>query len=274
MKNRRRAAVAALSLAAGMSTQAPAANSFSNDVTDLWWNPNESGWGVNFVQQSNILFATLFVYDQGGQPHWYAASDMQAGNAPTDQPYVFSGPLYETTGPAFSAATFNTGAVTVRQVGSMSFQFVPGAMGTLSYTIDGTTVSKQVTRQTWRVNSLAGTYSGGRFAVNAPGSPSTCSIGTGLQEFDSITISHSGSSFSMTAVKGAAPPEELCRYAGTYAQSGHMGSVAGSFSCQTGASGTFTLNELEGGTNNFSGLYDATASGCRVYGNFFGIRTN
>ena len=38
----------------------PAASSASiYDVTGLWYNPNESGWGMNVIQQSNTLFITL-----------------------------------------------------------------------------------------------------------------------------------------------------------------------------------------------------------------------
>ena len=33
------------------------------NYTALWWNPAESGWGVNFNHQGNILFGTLFTYD-------------------------------------------------------------------------------------------------------------------------------------------------------------------------------------------------------------------
>ena len=40
--------------------------SFSNNFQDLWWNPSESGWGVNVAHQGDILFATLFTYDENG----------------------------------------------------------------------------------------------------------------------------------------------------------------------------------------------------------------
>src|SRR5215831_3630119 len=41
-----------------MGGSMPATPNFS----DLWWNPAESGWGVNLQQQGNILFATWFTY--------------------------------------------------------------------------------------------------------------------------------------------------------------------------------------------------------------------
>ena len=44
------------------------------DYTDLWWNPAESGWGVNVVQSDTFMFLTFFIYGQDGKPTWYSAS--------------------------------------------------------------------------------------------------------------------------------------------------------------------------------------------------------
>ena len=30
------------------------------DYSDLWWNPNESGWGLNIAHQGDILFTSWF----------------------------------------------------------------------------------------------------------------------------------------------------------------------------------------------------------------------
>ena len=39
----------------------------------LWWNPDESGWGINFAHQGDIIFATWFTYDVAGKPWWLIA---------------------------------------------------------------------------------------------------------------------------------------------------------------------------------------------------------
>ena len=49
---RRLCRVAAAALAATMVLAAPAR---ATDLSDLWWNPNESGWGVNVAQQAEVL---------------------------------------------------------------------------------------------------------------------------------------------------------------------------------------------------------------------------
>ena len=46
------------------------ANAVTN-YTDMWFNPSESGWGVNFTQDYNgPIFATFFVYAASGSPTW------------------------------------------------------------------------------------------------------------------------------------------------------------------------------------------------------------
>jgi hypothetical protein len=44
------------------------------NASDIWWVPEESGWGLNLIHQGNTLFGTLFVYGSDGTPRWYSAS--------------------------------------------------------------------------------------------------------------------------------------------------------------------------------------------------------
>ena len=79
----------------------------------LWWNPTESGWGIQFVQQANTIFATMFVYDAANSPVWYTATLTPAGAN------VFRGDLHVTRGPWFGG-TFSSSAVGYRVVGTMT----------------------------------------------------------------------------------------------------------------------------------------------------------
>lgn len=259
-------------LGAVRSTTGKAAT-FSNDVTDLWWNSKESGWGINIIQQSNILFATLFVYDITGRAHWFVASNMTGSSPSGDGSSTFAGRLYETTGPVFSAASFSSAAVTIRDVGPITFAFTPPNGGTLNYTVDGTAVTKAVTRQTWRSNNLTGTFAGAQVLQKSADSAATCSPKVGLQAFDTLSISHADTTFSMTASSTAAPLEQ-CRYTGTYSQAGHMGTVDGVYSCDSGANGTFLLRELEAGTHGFAASVVENDRGCGVTGNIAAVRRN
>ncbi len=122
--------------------------STSFNYQDLWWNSNESGWGVNLTHQENTLFATLFTYGANGQPMWYVMPDGPRTSV-TEDNEVFSGPLYRTTGPAFNANPWTP--ITPIVVGNMTFTFTNGNAGTMTYTIDGVPVTKQIKRQTFGI---------------------------------------------------------------------------------------------------------------------------
>jgi hypothetical protein len=91
--------------------------------------------------QGDIVFATLFTYDDNGAPMWLV---MSRGERGTDGAY--SGPLYRTTGPAFNASPW--GAVTPSQVGTMRLAFNNNSTGAnLTYSVNGRSVSKVISRQ-------------------------------------------------------------------------------------------------------------------------------
>jgi hypothetical protein len=115
----------------------------SNNFQDLWWGGvTESGWGVNLAHQGGIIFATLFTYDAQGRPLWLSMSE---GRRTTDDNY--SGALYRSVGPAFNANPFTPiTAANLTQVGTMSFSFTNGDAGTMTFTVNGSTVTKSISR--------------------------------------------------------------------------------------------------------------------------------
>ena len=115
--------------------------SYQENVTDLWWNPAESGWGVNLTHQESTVFATLFTYAANGQGMWLVMPEGSGNAAGTE----FTGALYRTRGPAFDALPWT--AVTPTQVGTMTVAFTNGNSGRLTYTVDGVSVTKSIERQ-------------------------------------------------------------------------------------------------------------------------------
>jgi lysyl endopeptidase len=125
------------------------ADALGTNFTDLWFNPNESGWGINFNHQDNKLFATLFTYDASGAPMWLV---MDGGPRQADG--SFSGPLYRTTGAAFNTVPFPRPAAT--QVGTLRVAFAGTGTGTLTYSYLGTNVTKAITRQSFSTAPTCG----------------------------------------------------------------------------------------------------------------------
>jgi hypothetical protein len=114
--------------------------SVASNYQDLWWNSNESGWGINVNQQGSVVFATLFTYGLNGKGVWYVLN----GNRVTGTTNTFTGLLYRTTGSAFNAPW---SAGTAVQVGTMTLTFSAGNAGTMTFSIDGATVTKPIQRQ-------------------------------------------------------------------------------------------------------------------------------
>lgn len=111
------------------------------DYTGLWWNANESGWGIAITQQFSTIFATWFTYDDAGTPVWYVASNcaMTANNCNGDLYYVVGG-----TPPTLA---WKGGARTVTKVGTININFTSGTTATLNYTINGISGSRLITPQ-------------------------------------------------------------------------------------------------------------------------------
>ena len=113
---------------------------------DLWWRSpagSESGWGVNITHQGNTLFATWFTYDAAGKGMWIVMPNGRLANG------AYSGTLYRTTGAPFNAEPWDPSSVTVTEVGSGSFAFSALDAGTFSYTVNGISQSKSITRQVY-----------------------------------------------------------------------------------------------------------------------------
>src|SRR4030095_2276555 len=103
------------------------------------------------VRGGDATFATLYVYDVKERPVFYTATLSAVGAA-------WSGTLYETTGPHFGAAMFDPTRVIVRAGGVMTVDPASSDMATLTYSVDGLNVTKNVTRQTLRFENLSGAY--------------------------------------------------------------------------------------------------------------------
>jgi lysyl endopeptidase len=115
---------------------------YAFNYTDLWWTAAEPGWGINLEHQDNIIFATLFTYDAENKPRWF----VMARGARTSNG-VYTGELYRTSGPPFNASPWV--AATSAPVGSMTLRFTNGNKASLTYSVNGVGVVKDITRQTF-----------------------------------------------------------------------------------------------------------------------------
>ena len=111
---------------------------------DLWWRTSgaESGWGINITHQGEILFLTWFTYNTDGKGLWLVASNVsRTGNA------TYSGTLYRTWGAPFNMQPWSPSTVRAMPVGTVTLTFTDAANGTLTATVEGSTVIKPITRE-------------------------------------------------------------------------------------------------------------------------------
>jgi lysyl endopeptidase len=109
------------------------------NYTDIWWNPAESGWGINLNHEADTIFATLFTYDTDNAGLWLVATMTRQSDG------SYTGALYRTVGPAFNASPWAP-PFAATQVGTMTITFT-GSLGALVYSVNGTTVTKTIQRQ-------------------------------------------------------------------------------------------------------------------------------
>lgn len=270
MKLYRMVCVCALMLSTFLSLPARAVSG-STDFSALWWNASESGWGMNVMQEEQILFITLFIYGPSNAPTWYAGTaTFVSANAAGDRTYT--GDLYATTGTPFSVTPFNPGATTGVLVGRITFVGRADGAATVQYTVGSATVSKNVTRQTWAQPNFtlntATPYAGAQ-ADTTIGCATTSDNGPSNGTIQNIAL-YINSVGNTMRLELTYPPNDggLCILSGNnYVQEGRYGKATLTGRCAgqpaSSPSISFEAREVEIGPNFFTLQYTVT-NGPRV----------
>ena len=121
----------------------------TSNYQDLWWAApagSQAGWGINLTHEGDTIFITWFTYDVDHTPMWLVATVTKSGLT------SYSGDLIRlSSGPPFNAVPFpplgSPGGATGSTVGSAQLAFFDGNSGIFSYTVDGETQSRDITRE-------------------------------------------------------------------------------------------------------------------------------
>jgi hypothetical protein len=235
------------------------------DATDLWWNAAEPGWGVNVTHQNDILFLTFFVYSASRNPVWYSASEVRYEGT-NNGVMVFQGALYETHGPWYADNFYDAASVTYKQVGTVMFRMTSVGTATLVYTADGRTISKELTRFTWRVNEVGGQYLGA-VAGNFSSCPSSFDNGY-REESVRFVLTQTASNLTIQSTGNNA----TCTLTGAYRQEGRMGTMSGPYACTNGTAGSFHAFEIEANPQGFTARVETATNNCNFSGRLGGVR--
>lgn len=262
-------------LAACLTLHAGAASPTLPDFSDLWSVPSESGWGAHLTLQDDILFLVLYVHDAGSAPRFFVATDMRASAQSTPEQPVFAGTLYRTRGAPFRAP-YDASRFEPTPVGNATLRFTSAGSATLSYDVQGVSVSKTITRQTLRLGALSGEYLGGTFVSS---SGCTTGMGTSLAYPGTLIVSQAGDAVVIDTVFAPGFTERgACRLRGKLVQQGSIASITqGTYACEfsddvPAVSGTFEITGIEPAENGFSGRYRGTEGACQHVGRIGGIK--
>ena len=209
----------------------------SRNYQDMWWLPDESGWGLMVLHQGDVISAVMFHYRADGQPVWYLLS-----NAPRGTEEFFTGTLYEVTGPPLFGL-FNPAAVLPRNVGSMTLRFTGINEATLSYTIDGATAMRPIQRISYGDLGADGIYFGAQVAVfSCDNSPE---IGSYVfpAELDIVAGAIRDTRVTTTILGGEGV---FCDWTdGTFSQAGSLIHGEGLIACRDGNSAPVSFGSFE-----------------------------
>lgn len=263
-----RFAIAAATLVASVHVAPVSATAYSSDQSDLWWNPAESGWGIQLVQRGSLVFGTMFVYAQDGSPTWYAAlmSPVPAASGEKASTLAWSGDLGVYKGTWFAAPAW--APYTATKVGTMRWAPTDLNSGTLTYSVNGLQVTKNLVRELLVTDDFSGTYIGGiHDAVTGCTDPTK---NVTLEDFATVTITQAGSTISLglTSQMGLS-----CTFSGPLTQAGRFGGSSGTFVCN-GKTTNGNLIGLAVGIDSIVGHFNDTnpGNGCSSNGYFAAAR--
>ena len=236
----------------------------STDFTDIWFIPQESGWGVNIVQSDSFLFATFFIYGPDNKPTWYTGSLTWDGTR-------YSGGLYATQG-TFWANPWNAADhPAAQQAGTASFEPDLGNayQATLVYAVNGIgSVSKRIVRQSLTRIAIGGSYMGAQ-----AGGYSSCSASEDNGPYTdkyALSVAQAGSgpaTLTFTYDSGA-----TCILSGTLQQYGQLFDMpSASYTCtgNLNFATTARVHELKVTAQGLEGRLSANLpSGCQENANF------
>ncbi len=245
--------------------------SVTSPLTGLWWNANESGWGATITQQSAAMFVTMFVYDLAGNAVWYTVSCSIVGASCV-------GDMSKVRGGSTPTATWNGGNIAVTKVGTMTLQFSSNDAAIMSYTLDGLSATKQITRQIFGppsplISTLNDTWYG---SIIETRTACTVSAFNGIRatygQYDiSLGVGNRGAfSLFFQGVTGL-----QCNYNGSFTNTGARLAASGNLLCSDGKRGTWQSSNItttvKSMTIELNAQLDTTES-CKISAILGGLR--
>jgi len=240
------------------------APAYATIYTDIWWIPAESGWGVNFVQTDDFIFATTYIYDVDHSPIFVTANLYLASNG------NYTGDVIVSTGSWYGAPTWDNSVVTRQVAGTATFRPTSPSTGNFSYKVFDTFVSKDIQRQNLVAPALDGTYVGAlRIDVTGCVFPERNALTYSFADIDVVQPAPGSLRIAVPIESGL-----LCTFTGPLTQTGNINHMTdAAYVCDNGRSVTANLSELKSTSLGIEGRWHAVIDGgCSEFVTFSGVR--
>ena len=127
----------------------------------LWWKSpadSESGWGANLTHQGNFVFVTWFTYGLDGDQMWLSALLERVGTTGA----TYTGTILRDSGASLTTDPWLSSSHHTIAAGTATMTFADANNGSFSYTLDGISQTKAITRQIFAPGAPECFFSGAR----------------------------------------------------------------------------------------------------------------
>ena len=234
-----------------------------HDYSDHWFNPANSGWGLQLEQHDESAYALLYTYGADGSATWYVSADLHVIAYNSGGQPALSGTLTRVRRPP------GGGALQGQTVGTLDISPVGPDSARAIYTLDGVEHDEPIQRMAQTAPDLAGEYFGAfalRFRTSSGAVPT-------MHEF-SGTLRASLQEGPLRFSGRLIYENQDCLLLGeTYRQNGRTGAAHGSLVCNGVGVGQFDIESLVLAPTGMTGyLRLRYADGAERYGNFAAAR--
>ena len=205
----------------------------ANNFQDWWWDPSQSGMGLNVGQQNDTLFVAWFNYGDDTKASFLTMGGVLNGNALT-------GTLYRNTGPA-PGPNYNPAQVKQIAVGTATISFNSNTDATLTYSYDNKAGNMALQRFSFAEPNLNQAWLA--LDTNTITNCSNPTFNGSSSEIRNVKIQKSsGTNFTITDT--SLDGKDVCTASMVGQYAGSRLTANGSLVCNGGSASTATIDDL------------------------------
>ena len=250
----------ALCLASGLSHA-------TNNYQDWWWNPAQSGMGLNVGQQNDSVFVAWFNYGDDTKASFLTMGGVLNGD-------TLTGTLNRGTGPV-PGPNYNPALVKQTAVGTATLTFNSNTDATLTYSYDNKSGSMALQRFTFASPNLNQTWKTIESStLSGCANPSA----NGEQTVTAIVKGQQGTGSNFTITSTQLDGSNMCVSSMTGQPAGSRFSATGKIVCEDGFSAKFNMDDLNIQSNYLNVSYtfseiqgNSNLRSCLLKGNMAGV---